>query len=308
MKTKIVLLGLFFMLFSFPESRDAYASIIDTFKVSPASVTFADQDPDLGQVTSSPGLSVTISISELKQEQEWTLDVYANTDLENGGNAIRAGNIQWTVTGSGKPAPTFYKGTLVKGVYVTAGQGKGSKNGNVNVTATFYFLLKNSWSYATGDYSGTITLRLSTTGGVSQKETITLSTNIATRAKLAFGSSAISFPSANPDSVPSVPSNVNPVSVTSSARTGSSQSVKLTCLAVGDLISGTSAIVISNVRWTATGAGYLPGAMSRNGSIPAGTWTGPGQRTGTFSYFLANSWSYTIGNYSTSINYTLTAP
>jgi hypothetical protein len=308
MKTKIVLLGLFFMLFSFSESRDVYAATINSFTVSPASVTFVDLDPDLGQVTSSPGLSVTISITGLQQNQDWILAIYADTDLVNGGNTIPAGNIKWTVTGSGNPAPTFYDGTLVKGVYVTAGQGKGNKKYEVDATATFYFLLQNSWSYATGNYSGTVTFRLSAPGASTQTRTITLSTNIATRAKLVFGSSAISFPSANPDSVPSVPSNVNPVSVTSSARTGSSQSVKLTCLPGGDLISENSAISVSNISWTATGAGYLPGVMNKLASQAAGTWTGPGQQTGTFSLFLANSWSYTAGNYSTSINYTLTVP
>jgi hypothetical protein len=61
------------------------------------------------------------------------------------------------------------------------------------------------------------------------------------------------------------------------------------------------------MTWTATGTGYVAGTMNTTAQ-PAGSWTGPGQRIGTFSYFLANSWSYTVGNYSTSINYTLTAP
>jgi hypothetical protein len=82
----------------------------------------------------------------------------------------------------------------------------------------------------------------------------------------------------------------------------------LTCLASGDLISGINTIAISNITWTATGAGYVAGTMNRTTAQTAGSWTGSGQRTGTFSYFLVNSWSYAIGNYSTSINYTLTAP
>jgi hypothetical protein len=308
MKTKILLLGLFLILCSFPVSRDVYAAVINTFTVSPGSVFFVDQDPDLGQVTSSPGLSVTISISGLQQNQDWTLDMYADSDLENGGNTIPVRDIQWKVTGSGNPTPVFYNGTLVKGVYVTAAQGKGNKKYEVDVTVAFYFLLQNSWSYSTGNYGGKITLRLSAAGGASQTQTVTLSTNIATRAKLIFRSSAVSFSSANPDSVPSVPANINPVSVISSARTGSSQSANLTCLASGDLISGTSAIAIKNISWKATGAGYQPGVMNSLTSQNSGTWIGPGQYTGTFSYFLANSWSYTIGDYTTSVNYTLTIP
>jgi hypothetical protein len=305
---KIIFWGLLFMLFSSPGSRNGYASIINTFNVSPASVTFADQDPDLGQVTSSPGLSVTISIIELQQNQDWTLEICADTDLVSGGNAISAGNIQWTVTGSGNPTPTFYNGTFAKGVYIMAGTGKGNRKNEVTVNATFNFILQNYWSYVTGNYSGTVTFRLSSQGATSQTRTVTLSMGISARAKLTFGSSAISFPSANPDSVPSIPANVNPISVTSSARTGSSQTANLTCLASGDLISGTSTIAVSNITWTATGTGYLPGAMNRITAQGAGSWNGPGQRIGTFSYFFVNSWSYTIGNYSASINYTLTVP
>jgi hypothetical protein len=48
--------------------------------------------------------------------------------------------------------------------------------------------------------------------------------------------------------------------------------------------------------------------MSRTIGQTAGSWTGPGSRTGTFDYFLANSWSYVPGVYSAGITYTLTAP
>jgi hypothetical protein len=307
-RCKVIFLTLFFILCSFIESRDVYSAVINTFDVSPGSATFADQDPDLGQVTSSPALSITISISGLQQNQNWILDIYANSDLVSGANSISAGNIQWLATGSGNPTPTFYNRSLVKDVYVTAAQGKGNKKSEATASVTLYFVLQNYWEYATGSYSGTIIFRLSAAGGATQTQTIALSTSIATRAKLAFGSSAMTFPSANPDSMPSVPANVNPVSVTSNARTGASQSVQLTCLAAGDLVSETSTISIENISWTATGAGYLSGAMNNLIAQNAGTWTGPGQHIGTFSYFFANSWYYTAGNYSTSVNYTLTVP
>jgi hypothetical protein len=308
MSRKLTFLGLFFILCSLIGSEDVFAAVINSFSVSPGNVKFVDQDPDLGQVASFPEMSVTISISGLQHNQDWTLDIYANSDLENGGNVIPVRDIQWKVAGSGNPTPIFYNGTLVKGVYVTAAQGKGNKKYEVDVITTFYFLLRNSWSYSTGDYNGKITLRLSVAGGASQTQTIALSTNIASRAKLIFGSSAMNFTSANPDSMPSVPANVNPISVTSSARTGLSQSAKLTCLASGDLASGTSTIAIKNISWTATGAGYLPGVMNSLTSQNTGSWTGSGQYSGTFSYFFGNSWSYTIGNYTTSVSYTLTVP
>jgi len=308
MRKKIFFLVLFFVFCPLLTTMPLYAASISSFTVSPTSITFADQDPDLGEVTSSPSLSVTISVRQLYANQNWTLAISATTDLVSGGNTIPAGNIRWTVTGSGTPTPTFYNGTLVRGVYLTAGQGPGRSNGRADITSSFYFYLTNAWSYPTGSYSGTVTLRLTVPGAAVQTRTVTLSTNIGSWAKLQFGLPAMNFPDANPDSVPSNPANVNPLSVTSSARTGSSQTATLTCLASGDLIAGTNTIAISNMTWTATGTGYLPGTMNRTTARTAGSWTGSGQRMGAFSYFLVNSWSYVVGNYSTSINYTLTAP
>lgn len=308
MKKKILFLALFFILCSFLTGRPLYAATIRTFTVTPTSTAFANQDPDLGEVTSSPSLAVTISVRQLYANQNWTLAISATTDLVSGGNTIPAGNIRWTVTGSGTPTPTFYNGTLVRGVYLTAGRGPGRSNGRADITSSFYFYLTNNWTYPTGNYSGTVTLRLTVPGATAQTLTVTLSTNIGSRAKLQFGLPAMNFPDANPDSVPSNPANVNPLSVTSSARTGSLQTATLTCLASGDFFSGSNTIAISNMTWTATGTGYLPGTMNRTTAQTAGSWTGSGQRIGTFSYLLANSWSYTVGNYSTTINYTLTAP
>jgi hypothetical protein len=312
MKKKILLLALLSILCPLLTARYVDAARISSFTVSPTATSFADQDPDLGEVISSPSLAVTFAITGLNANQSWTLDIIANTNLVSGSYTIPAGNIRWTVTGSGTPNPTFYNNTLVLGSYVLAGTGQGQANGNANIQSTFYFYLQNYWTYSTGNYSGTITFRLTVprmSGGTRiSTQTVTLSTNIASRAKLQFGMLAMSFPDASPDSVPSNPANVNPLSVTSSARTGSSQTDTLTCLASSDLVSGTNTIAIGNLTWTATGTGYLPGTMNRTTAQTAGSWTGSGQQVGTFSYFLANSWSYIVGNYSTSINYTLTAP
>ena len=312
MKEKILFLALFFIFNAFLMGKPLHAARISSFSVSPTSTSFADRDPDSGEITSSPSLAVNFSITGLNSNQNWTLDILANANLVSGSNTIPAANVRWTATGSGTPTPTFYNGTLALGSYVLAGRGPGRSSGNVNITSTFYFYLQNYWSYSTGNYSGTVTFRLTVprTGGGTriQTRTVTLSTSIAARAKLQFGLLAMSFLDANPDSVPSNPANVNPLSVTSSARTGSILTTTLTCLASGDLISGTSSIAIGNMTWTATGTGYVGGTMNRTIAQNAGSWTGSGQRIGTFSYFLANSWSYTVGSYSTTINYTLTAP
>ena len=48
--------------------------------------------------------------------------------------------------------------------------------------------------------------------------------------------------------------------------------------------------------------------MNKAAAQSLGSWTGSGNRAGTQTYKLANSWSYATGAYSTSVTYTLTAP
>jgi hypothetical protein len=118
----------------------------------------------------------------------------------------------------------------------------------------------------------------------------------------------INFPDANPDITPSISAMENPLMVTALAQTGNKKTVLLTVQAQGGLISGSDSIPITNLRWTATGQGFVPGTMSRTNAVTAGTWVGPGEHTGTFSFFLANSWQYAQGNYHSSVIYTLTIP
>jgi len=137
---------------------------------------------------------------------------------------------------------------------------------------------------------------------------LTVNMAVNARANLTLGVSAINFPDANPDTTPSIAATENSVSVTAKVRTGVSSTATLTHLAGGDLTSGGNTIAISNVTWTATGTGYVSGTMNRITPQTAGSWTGSGSHSGTFSFFIANSWSYVVGNYTVSTTYTLTAP
>jgi len=137
---------------------------------------------------------------------------------------------------------------------------------------------------------------------------LTVSMAVNARANLTLGVSAINFPDADPDTTPSIAATENPVSVTAKVRTGFSSTATLTHLAGGDLTSAGNTIAISNVTWTATGAGYVAGTMNRITSQTAGSWTGSGNYSGTFSFFIVNSWSYIVGDYTVSTTYTLTAP
>ena len=310
---KRILLLLLLLLLAQPLAPNlSFAAKIDAFTISPASISLPDQDPDLfPEVSTAADVTAAFSISKLKSAQNWILEIYSDGNLISGSDTIPIVNVRWTVTGSGTPPPSsLQNGTFSLGVYQETGRGLGDAAGNATVTCYFRFHLNNLWSYATGNYSKLITLRLTVPApaGDVVSRTFTLSVNLAARAKLEFGSLALSFLDSNPDSVPSVPANVNPLSVTSSARTGSSLTTTLTCLASGDLTTGSDTIPIGNMSWTATGSGYVAGTMSNSTGQAAGSWAGSGKRAGTFSYYLASSWLYITGVYSTTITYTLTGP
>ncbi len=138
-------------------------------------------------------------------------------------------------------------------------------------------------------------------------QTLNINAAVNARATLSLGVGAINFADADPDTVPSIAATENAVAVTAKVRTGSASTATLTHVGPANLVSGSDNIPIGNVTWTATGAGFVPGTMNTVAQS-AGSWTGSGNRAGTFSYFLANSWDYATGSYTASTTYTLTAP
>jgi hypothetical protein len=127
----------------------------------------------------------------------------------------------------------------------------------------------------------------------------------ADSARLSLNIALLSFPSADPDSVPSVAAAQNPVQVTVEVRgTGSSQ---LTVLAGGDLRSGPDQIPIDRITWTAQGSGFTSGTLSRSQPQLVGQWLGKTDSIGQLRFWLQNSWSYAAGSYSQGLVYTLVA-
>lgn len=143
---------------------------------------------------------------------------------------------------------------------------------------------------------------------VTDTEPLTINAVVAGAATLVLGTNTINFASADPDTVPNIAATENPVSVTARVRTGGASTPTLTHIADGPLTNGGDTIAISNVTWTATGAGFVAGTMSDTVDVSAGSWTGSGERIGTFSYSFANSWAYATGTYTQTSTYTLTAP
>ncbi len=145
-------------------------------------------------------------------------------------------------------------------------------------------------------------------GAAGNTVIVDVSAAVDSSAQLTVTPLTINFPDVDPDTTPAVNAMENPVTVTVQAQTKKPNMVTLTVLAQGDLVSGSDTIPIGNVRWTATGAGFAPGILSKSTAVSAGSWTGPGARSGTFSYTMANSWKYRRGNYRATVIYTVTAP
>ena len=143
----------------------------------------------------------------------------------------------------------------------------------------------------------------------TDSKNLTINATVAATAKLSLGVAAINFPDADPDITPTINASENPVSVTAKVKTGRLTNATLTVVTGSDLVSGADTIPVDpNVKWTATGAGFVGGTMNKTTPQSAGLWTGSGNYSGTFSYTLANSWSYNTGNYTATATYLLTAP
>ena len=118
-----------------------------------ASVNFPDSDPtsvlSIG-ATENP-VSVTARI-RTGSASVATLTAQTGGDLVSGGNTIAISNVTWTGTGTGFSAT----GTMNKSV----GQSVGSWTGSGEQIGSNSFFLVNSWNYATGVYTATVTYTL----------------------------------------------------------------------------------------------------------------------------------------------------
>ena len=135
---------------------------------------------------------------------------------------------------------------------------------------------------------------------------VTATVTVAGRARLDVSAAAISFADADPTTVPSIQADVT-LDIQAQVRTTPGSAVSLTVAGPDFTAAGGATIAIGALSWTTTGAGYA-GGTAANTAVSVGAWTGPGARNGTQTYFLANSWAYAPGTYTTTLSYTLTAP
>jgi hypothetical protein len=126
---------------------------------------------------------------------------------------------------------------------------------------------------------------------------------------LAIAPSTITFAVADPDTTPSVAAPS--VTVSYRVRNNAGGNWRISLLAGGDLTAGAATIPITNVTWTASPTPrFQAGTLSRTlaQTLASGTGNVTNTTTGSVVFRLANSWTYNVGTYSTSVVFTLTAP
>jgi hypothetical protein len=126
---------------------NATVSARATLTLGVAAINFPDADPDSGPIlaTENP-VSVTAKI-RTSAAGNVTLTCIAGGDL----GPIPISNVTWTAAGNG-----FVGGTMSS----TVGQSAGSWVGSGNRSSTFSYSLANSWDYAVGSYSQSVTYTL----------------------------------------------------------------------------------------------------------------------------------------------------
>lgn len=142
----------------------------------------------------------------------------------------------------------------------------------------------------------------------AQVDTATLNATIGGVARLTLSTTSLTFVDADPDSVPDIPATPPAITITAKARAAAGSQVTLTAQATDDLRSGLDTIPASQISWTATGPGFVSGALSRTAPGTVAVWGGSGVRTGTQSYSFRNLWTYPAGTYTLTVIYTLSAP
>jgi hypothetical protein len=158
---------------------------------------------------------------------------------------------------------------------------------------------------------GTAILAIAVTqplGAATDTKGVTINATVSAAASLTVSTGTLTFPNSNPETVPSIGPTEGVVSITAKARTSAGSPVTLTLNAAADLKSGSDTIAISNITWTASGAGFAPGTMAVLTEVTVASWTGSGNRSGSQTFAMANSWDYATGSYTTTATYTLTAP
>ncbi len=112
-------------------------------------VAFADADPETVATIDSAPIDLSVK-ARTGAAENVTLTVVASGNLTSGGQSIPIGNLTWTSTGD----------STVSGTAATTAQSVGSWTGSGTRAVAQTYKLTNSWAYATGTYTVTLTYTL----------------------------------------------------------------------------------------------------------------------------------------------------
>lgn len=113
-------------------------------------LVFADADPDDFPTIAAPAFTVAVK-ARTTAGAAVTLTVLSDDDLLSGSDAIAISALTWAASGTGFSAGTSNK---------TTAQTVGAWSGSGNQAGTQTYSLANSWTYATGIYTATLTYTL----------------------------------------------------------------------------------------------------------------------------------------------------
>jgi hypothetical protein len=128
------------------------------------------------------------------------------------------------------------------------------------------------------------------------------------RLELTLTPTVVSFAPSDPDLLPVVDSQ--PVTINYRVR-GYDGPWQITVLASGDLNAGAATVDISNVGWVATPAPpFRNGTLSKTVAqvVASGIGTVNPTASGSVTFQLKNSWTYSTGTYSQTLVFTLATP
>src|SRR5260221_9946720 len=129
----------------------AAAATVNSYTVSPATITFNMTDPDAGLVTGSPAGSVVLSISNGAASRNWIQYVQANSSTFTGCTAIPASAVTVTCNSvtlnnvGGSPGTGAFGAPFALSTTATqvAGGREGTKTDNFTISISF--TLADSW-------------------------------------------------------------------------------------------------------------------------------------------------------------------
>ncbi len=130
----------------------------------------------------------------------------------------------------------------------------------------------------------------------------------AQRFDLSLSPTVISFPPSDPDAFPIV--SAAPVTMTYRVRQLDGP-WQITVLASGDLNAGGSTVDISNVSWVATPAPpFRNGTLSKTVAqvVASGAGNVNPAASGSLTFRLTNSWTFSTGTYTQTLVFTLSTP